>query len=55
MKIYIVMSKDTNCVISVDKVFQHKHVAEEYISIQSKKYRALDYFINERLILEGIS
>jgi hypothetical protein len=46
---------DTNDLVSVDRVFHHKHVAEQYINIQSEKNKALDYFIREREILEDVN
>ena len=52
MKVYIVLSMDTNDVISVDKVFRDKSGAEQYADIQNEKNRPLDYFIRERVITE---
>lgn len=54
MKVYIVLSMDTNDVISVDKVFRDKEIAEKYADIQNSRNRGLDYFIRERTIMENI-
>ncbi|ERK29162.1 MULTISPECIES: hypothetical protein [Clostridium] len=54
MKVYIVLSMDTNDVISVDKVFRDKEIAEKYADIQNSRNRALDYFIRERALMENI-
>lgn len=54
MKVYIVLSMDTNDVISVDKVFRDKEIAEKYADIQNLRNRALDYFIRERALMENI-
>jgi hypothetical protein len=45
---------DTNDVISVDKVFRDKEIAEKYTDIQNSRNRALDYFIRERALMENI-
>ncbi|MNI86519.1 hypothetical protein D3C73_1436210 [compost metagenome] len=45
---------DTNDVISVDKVFRDKEIAEKYADIQNSRNRALDYFIRERALMENI-
>jgi len=55
MKVYIVLTMDTNDLISVDKVFKEKNIAEQYMNIEEKKNKALDYFIRERVVLEGVS
>jgi len=55
MKVYIVLSMDTNDLVSLDKVFEYKHIAEQYVNIQSEKNKALDYFIRERVICEDMN
>ena len=50
MKVFVVKSMDSNCVISLDKIFLHQQDAERYISEQEAKHDFVVYFLSEHRV-----
>jgi len=47
VKVYVVKSMDSNCVISIDRIFLNRQDAEKYMEIQEAKYNFVTFLLHE--------
>lgn len=54
MKVFVVKSMDTNCVVSLDKIFLHQQDAEKYINEQEAKHNSVIYLLSEHQVQDSL-
>jgi len=52
MKVYVVKTMDTNCVISIDRIFLSRQDAEKYVDIQKKNYDFVIFLLSEYAVVD---